>query len=311
MKCGTAFPERADRLSRIACKIEMSNNFPLLKACSLETVSARRLKNSVINYLFTTLKQFYPNRNISNSANLLSEQLEHLSGLPNITPNGIILPKHGTFYAYNLVHAEVVQIFEQAGLPDHAEKIFAPISIRLVRGISRPTIDMRPRSTTKYHSDIWSGEPADAISVVLPVLGDTENAGIDWIEPSEMPKAFCKTLDDFTEGEDLIKNGQKYNFCFQNGDLLLFDSYLLHATQKKQDAARVSIDFRFIARQKSPGDAEVPGVRRDSYLNYEIWRNIGHNLELKTSAPLEAYNQSNDGTRDCYPGAYEIVKHNN
>ncbi len=310
MKFATAFPERAERLSGITDKLDPSHDFPLLKACSLKKNSANKLKDSVLNYLHATLTQYYSDLKIQPSANILEEQVERLAGLPNVTPNGIVLPKLGTLEAYNFVHTEVVRIFEESGLHKHVEAIFAPVSIRLVKGTSSPKIDNRPRSTTKYHLDIWSGEPADAISVLLPVLGDTKNVGIKWVEPADIPSCLRRTLDNFNEGQGLVNNGNKYNFCFQRGDLLLFDPYLLHATQKKQNANRVSIDFRFIATKKAPGDSDVPGIRRGEYIKYATWQSIGRTLVLDSMAPLEAYNSKDLAPFDRYPGAYQIIDKN-
>ena len=87
MKCITAFPERAYRLSQITQKMTPSHDYPLLKACTLKPKSAKKLKNSVINYLHTTLNEFYPDADIQLSQNLLYEQIDRLAGLPNITPN--------------------------------------------------------------------------------------------------------------------------------------------------------------------------------------------------------------------------------
>ena len=289
----TAFPARARRLAEVAAGIAPDQDLPLLKAAALG---------------YVTLATFYPDRPIPMSPDMLGEQAALIAGLPNITPNGIVLPKRETYLAYNMIHAEVVKIFEAAGLDRHVETIFAPINVRLVNGTPNPNIDRRPRSSTKFHSDMWAGEPADAILVFLPVLGDAENVGIRWIEPTAIPNRFRGPLDDFDEGKHLIEGGTDYRACFRNGDIVLTDPYLIHATQKTLDSDRISIDFRFIAREKSPEDADTLGERRQNYLSYDVWREIGRGRVLTTPAPLEPYNGPDHATRNEYAAKYEIVE---
>ncbi|MDA0240900.1 MAG: hypothetical protein O3A84_12865 [Proteobacteria bacterium] len=261
---GTSFPERADRLAEIAKDIETTQRHPLLRGGPLPAGSAQRLRDAVNLYLYVTLGANWPDRPIPISDNILEEQADLIGALPNVTPNGLVLPKRETYLAYNHVHAEVVKIFEEAGLHEHVETIFAPINVRLVNGTPSAAIDSRPRASTKYHSDMWAGEPADAIMVFLPVLGDTQNVGVHWVEPVDFPKKFRGPLEDFDEGRALSINARDYDARFRNGDIMLTDPFLIHATQKLKDANRISIDFRFIAKEKAPEDVDIahhPGLR--------------------------------------------------
>lgn len=304
---GTSFPERAERLAEIAQGIETTQRHPLLQAGPLPAGSAQRLKDAVNLYLYVTLAANWRDRAIPISDTILEDQSDLITGLPNVTPNGIVLPKRETYLAYNHVHAEVVKIFEEAGLHEHVETIFAPINVRLVSGIASATIDSRPRASTKYHSDMWAGEPADAIMVFLPVLGDTLNVGVHWVEPVDFPKKFRGPLEDFNEGHALSVNARDYDANFQNGDIILTDPFLIHATQKNKNAHRISIDFRFIAKEKAPEDADTPGARRDIYLSYEAWRDIGRGKVLTTTAPMEPYRGPDQGTLNDYAAKFEIV----
>lgn len=304
---GTNFPERAERLAAIAEGIQATQNHPLLQSGPLPASSARRLRDAVNLYLFVTLAANWPEHPIQMSDTILEDQTDLIGALPNVTPNGIVLPKRETYLAYNHVHAEVVKIFEEAGLHHHVETIFAPINVRLVNGKPAPAVDSRPRASTKYHSDMWAGEPADAIMVFMPVLGDTENVGVHWIEPVDFPKRFRGPLEDFNEGQAMSINARDYYASFHNGDIMLTDPFLIHATQKKKDANRISIDFRFISKEKAPEDADTPGARRDIYLTYEEWRDIGRGKVLTTAAPMEPYRGPDKGTLNDYAAKFEIV----
>jgi len=306
MTWATAFPDRARRLAGVARGLATTQDHPLLKAARLDGDDSRRLRDAVNLYLFTTLSAHYPDRPIAMSPDILREQAALILGLPNVTPNGLILPKLETYLAYNHVHAQVARIFEAAGLARHAEAIHAPINIRLVSGTPDAAVDGRPRASTKYHSDIWAGEPAATVMVFLPVLGDTERVGIHWVEPREIPPEFRRPIAEFNDGRHLIRGGRAYAAEFNNGDILLSDPFLIHATRKRGPALRVSIDFRFIAREKTAGDAEVPGTRDDNYLAYEVWRDIGRGRVLTTGARLEPHTAPDQATRNRYAADFEI-----
>ncbi len=302
----TAFPARARRLAGVVGGLRTTQDHPLLKAARLDADDARRLRDAVNLYLFTTLSAHYSDRPIAMSPDLLSEQAALIGDLPNVTPNGLILPKLETYLAYNQVHAQVARIFEAAGLGPHVEAIHAPINIRLVSGTPDDAVDGRPRASTKDQSDIWAGEPAATVMVFLPVLGDTDKVGIHWVEPLEMPPEFRRPIAEFDDGRHLIRGGRAYDAEFNNGDILLSDPFLIHATRKRGPGLRISIDFRFIAREKTAEDADMPGTRGDNYLAYDVWRDIGRGRVLTTGVSLGPYTAPDEVTRNRYAADFEI-----
>lgn len=304
----TNFPDRAQRLSEICQDFNLSQDFPLFKAASLEPNHYKKLQNAVNLYLYSALDAFYVDKSFNLNENLFESAQEEIIGLPNITPNGLILPKKSTFFAYNIVHATVAEIFKSLGLPKHVELIHAPIGLRLVNGTPDPAIDRRPRASVKMHSDIWAGEPASAIMVFMPIFGKTEKIGVKWIEPVNFPEDLLNPLDDFNLGEDIIDGGIEYDAKFGVGDIVLTDPYLIHATQKKAPGLRLSIDFRFIVRNTLPSDAKSPGPRLKEYFDYDKWAKIGRSLILTTDAPLEPFTGKDDGTLNEFAAKFEILK---
>ncbi|MDP6173610.1 MAG: hypothetical protein QGF09_05535, partial [Rhodospirillales bacterium] len=288
------FPERADRLAQIAGGLALGQDFPLFKSAPLPPASFKKLRDVVNLYIFTTLSGFFGDQDITLSDDIFTEQAELIRQLPNRTPNGLLLPKKQTYLAYNMVHAAVAEIFTQCGFSAHVDRIHSPINIRVVDGEYDPKVDLRPRASAKWHLDLWSGEPAGAIMFFLPVLGDTKNVAVRWIEPTEVPPALLRPLADFDEGKALIDGGQEYDLAFEPGNVALSDPFLVHATQKTTRALRLSIDFRFVAADICPGDAEAPGTRDVNYIDFADWDDIGRGRILSTSAPLEPFTEADD-----------------
>ncbi len=274
----TAFPERAQRLDRISkCVQPVYGNFPLLKVSRIAENYLDKLRATINCYLCATLEAFCKGQSFRKYDNLIDSCTREIQSLPNITPNGLILPKRQTFQAYNKIHSVVVDILDSLGLETHIEAVHAPINIRLVSGQPDTLVDSRPRASVKMHSDMWAGEPANAIMVFLPIFGEMEKIGIKWIEPNVFPVSFMRPLDDFDEGMCLIDGGIEYEASFMPGDILFADPFVLHATQKDAFGMRLSLEFRFIASEKTKTDKFAPGTRLRNYLPYEEWSQIGRN----------------------------------
>src|SRR5206468_1154959 len=119
--------------------------------------------------------------------------------LPNITPNGLVLPKEPTALAYNCVHRAVAETLVELGLDKHFSALQFPINVRLVEGTPHDKNDQRPMAATKVHSDIWAGDPAGAIVLMLPLFGDVERLRVEYFEPREMPEPLVQPLKNFDE----------------------------------------------------------------------------------------------------------------
>ncbi|MDC0191222.1 hypothetical protein OAJ77_08355 [Rhodospirillales bacterium] len=238
---------------------------------------------------------------------LFDNCISEILGLPNITPNGLILPKQQTYLAYNQIHAAIVEIINLLNLEAHIKSVHAPVNIRLVNGMPDPIVDNRPRASVKMHSDMWAGEPANAIMVFLPIYGEHGKIGIKWIEPLTFPVSLMRPLDDFDEGLSLIENGIEYDVGFNPGDLVLVDPFVLHATQKNACGMRLSLEFRFIASENLISDKHAPGTRHRNYLSYPEWSEIGQRRILVSEEPLSPFLGEYGPTKNDYAAKFKIV----
>src|SRR5690606_6759083 len=133
-----------------------------------------------------------------------NDYTEEVIGLPNITPNGLVLPKIENQLGFNVVQKEAIAAFDALGLGEHIARVQWPVNIRLQSGTPNPVIDARPRASVKPHSDIWAGDPASGLMCFLAVLGNPECSGIDFIQPKNFPKSFVRPLEDYNEGQELM-----------------------------------------------------------------------------------------------------------
>ena len=301
----TAFPERAERLAGIVDGLDVVVDYPLLKAVRLPDALMKRLRNAVNLYLYATLDSYYRDRVFDLNGELLVSAAAEIRELPNITPNGLILAKKQNYLAYNMVHSVAVDVFTALGLPRHVRSIHAPINLRLVDGSDR-RFDGRPRASAKWHSDMWAGEPAAAVICFLPVFGQIGKLGVRWIEPNSFPRDLARPLDDFRDGESIIAGGTEYTVPFDPGVMIFSDPFLVHATQRDSLDLRLSVDFRFVAREGIASDALAPGTRQENYLSYEDWAEIGRSRVLTTDAPLEPYTGPDIATANEYAAPFAI-----
>ena len=97
----------------------------------------------------------------------------------------------------------------------------------------------RSYSSSKIHSDTWSGNPCDS-KVVIFVDGDKENT-IEFFKPKKIDKSFFHKKKNY---ENAIK---KYGFVkikkLDYKKLTIFDQACLHRTRNNGTNLRLSIDF--------------------------------------------------------------------
>lgn len=299
--------DRMDRLNAIVGDLLLTDDLPLLKVLPLDETALARLQSAVNFYLWTSLSSYFPTKHFDMSSDILARYPAEVMTLPNITPNGLMLPKRENFLAYNEVHRHAASIFKALNIDSHVESIHAPINIRIVDGTPDPAKAARPRAATKPHSDIWAGESASAIMIFIPLLGDPSKANVRFMEPMDFPKALVCPLDDYNEGQELAARAVTYDCALSTGHMYLCDPFLLHQTVKCSPGLRLSVDFRFIAREKLASDNYDGNSRMTNYLSLGDWYGFGVDRLVTTDAHLEPFN-GDDNVRDSYAAPYRFVR---
>jgi hypothetical protein len=302
----TSFPDRAARLEKILSNTKRTIKLPLFHEAEIPKTLFWALQEDCINYLITSLRAANPSNLYVSRPDVLQHYSEDILKLPNMTPNGLVLPKQDNYLAYNQLHKTVCDIFRQFSVCKHVDTIHAPINIRVING--KPSAaDSRPRASCKLHSDIWAGEFTNTVMVFLTALGDVFNNGIEFYEPPQrFHTEFCKPLNDYLEGACLEAESERYDASLQDGFAYFTDPFLLHRTIKKSPSLRLSIDFRFVPYGKCETDIEVNTERHKNYISLDEWSKIGRTSLLYTGVTIAESKAENIGPKNAYAAEYAL-----
>lgn len=282
-------PGRSERLAKIMTGLPLLKDYPLLKIVSIDPIVRARLRTATNFYLWKTLSIYFPDRRFDMVPDVVETYGDDIRQLPNITPNGLVLPKIDNFLAYNEIHSCVADMINGMGLGPHIERIHVPLNIRLVSGLSDAAVDGRPFASAKAHTDVWAAEPAAATLVSLVVLGSAEAATVRYFEPQEFPDNLIRPLADYNEGAVVLDNCQEYDCRLDDSGLFFMDSLLIHQTMKLKKGYRLSIDFRFVGHEKLNSDKFDGYPRKENYVPFDEWSAFGRSRLLTTQAPLAKF----------------------
>lgn len=268
---------RQERLNGITGAVAGSQSDNLVSFMPISSHHRDRIRTAVNVYLWESLCHHYPDTSFPLTDDMLEDVGDKIIQLPNITPNGLILPKVENYIGFNLVQKEAIAAFDTLGLGNAIDQLQWPIHIRLQSGTPDPVVDARARASSKIHTDIWAGDPATGGIVFLAVLGDTAASGIDFFKPKDgFPMDMVKALDDYDEGKVMtdtaIKTGE-----FDDKGWYLADPFVLHRTTKNKPGYRISLDFRIKFHASLASDSEEDDERKASFAPYGRWKTLGTN----------------------------------
>lgn len=290
------FESRKARLSEMVS--EPLIKFPMLLGRKMKNRHLQRIKSSVNCFVYSSLVSCF-DKDFILCEDLLHKYEQDIERLPNITPNGLILPKHENYLAYHEVHKAVAEaISEFYGFMD---KIHIPVNIRLVKGNSEGV--NRPKASSKLHTDIWAGEFSNSIMIFMPLFGDIKNINVEFFEPPlEIFPDYIRYLSDYDDGAHFKEKSTFYDCELENDNIYFIDSFLLHRTVRKRTGGwRLSIDFRFLPWRSVETDVPIKTSRYENYIPVQQWREIGTDKILYSTNKMGEYNESHsDGYADLY-----------
>lgn len=286
---------RAQRLARIVGNASRANAFPLLHVVHMAEVASARLQAAVTTYLWQTLSKAFPDRAFDLDKRLIVRHARELLALPNRTPNGVILPRRETFQSFNMIHQELADIIDAAGLLPSFSYFQIPCNVRLVDGTLDPETAARSYASTKIHTDVWNGEPISSILFNIPILGDTKAVDLRFFEPTRFPKELQVRLGDYVLGQDVAASVIEYPAAFEIGRIYISDALSLHQTIKRASKLRLSLDFRAIARDLLPEESSDHSESRATYIDPVAWRHCGSTAILASGQPLDAFQKRRAG----------------
>ena len=275
-----AFSREGDRLfNELADKIaNRPKQYRLLFEHRLKPELFQQIRIAAANYISACLNSPI----ILSEAEMLEKLLAERKNLANYTGTGLLAPKREHILEFNLFQKSVAQAFYQLGANDLIDAVDLPVNLRMVYGKSNPKTAKLPFTSSKVHSDVWAGVPADATVVVLPLFGDIDNITIEAGEmPPEMELSSMRVMSSFDEGKD-IRMAVKYKDAkLQLGTMYFNDARGLHQTvRRKSSGLRISVDFRFRRKFNESFRAMVEnnqvGIEEDMSIPYSEWLKFGN-----------------------------------
>jgi hypothetical protein len=295
--------ERGRRLECVVAGAPVVNTRPLLPVLAIGDAERQRVRSALNIFLWQCLAQAQSNRAIVLSDDMLRDYGADIAALPNVTPNGLILPKRENLSGFNMVQKEAIGAFDALGISDRIARVQYPVNVRLQSGLPDAAIDRRPRASSKPHSDIWAGDPSSGILVFLSVLGDPIVSGIHFYRPKAFPASFLRPLDDYNEGLPLMGDATEIG-RFDESGWFLADSYVLHQTVKAGAGLRISLDFRFISKERVPSDTDEDATRRPFFISVAEWKRLGSSTLITTQESMHSFDPA--GKKGPYTIGYPV-----
>lgn len=230
--------------------------------------------------------------------------------LPNITPNGLVLPKLETLSSVNLLNKHVFELIKFLQIEDKAE-IACPINLRLNFGVNRnKEFNQRPKSSTYWHTDIWAGQNSNELMIHTPIFGDFQENGISICLPnSKFYPDFVKTIDHF-HNDGIAVTNEMDNFGstpkLKIGRSYIFDSFLFHKTKSKGSSIRGIISFPIKLKEKIDSDIYQNTLRDSEYKTSLEWSKIGKETMLMSNKKITQKDWK-DEIKNVYADKFQFI----
>ncbi len=273
-----AFSELGDQLfNELADRIATRHQYRLLFEHTLKPELFQQIRVAAAGYISACLNSPI----ILSEAEMINRLLEARNTLPNYTGTGLLMPKREHTLEFNLFQKSVADAFFNLGANDLIDAVDLPVNLRVVYGQTDAEKLRLPFTSSKCHSDVWAGVPADATVVVLPLFGDIDNITIEAGEmPREMELQAMRVMSDFDEGGDIPMVVSYKEAQLQHGTMYFNDARGLHQTvRRRSESVRISVDFRFRRKFNEAYRAmltpSLDGIEADMSVPYEDWLKVG------------------------------------
>lgn len=303
--------ERHDRL-RSLVNCEPVRHESLLLELEIDNNILESLRNSVKCYILDCLFEFHKEKSF-NSEVPLEKISEYYSAdimeLPNRTNNGLLLPKVECCLSYNTVVKHAIRLASSLGLTQTCESAYMPLNVRLPWGHPSPEVSKRPRSSLKWHTDIWAGEWAREVILHTPIFGDFQKNGISFAEPpDEFYPDYVTDIEDYSQGQHLMKDAKIYKGIKMTlGKVYLVDSFLLHKTLSGHPSFRGILSFPLRPSQALGSDIYTNPQRSKDFIPMKEWARFGTSKMVSTKKRLEPYTEA-DVSTISYPDSYSLIE---
>ncbi len=188
------------------------------------------------------------NSNASGISRFLSKPWHKVK---DITPNGLIVPKHETIEAYGKILVSCVEIIETIVPEGHLKYIDGSPNVRF-KSSFEPDCYNTARPTELPHLDVWAGTDINSLNLYIPLAGDVLRNSVElYSVPSCWTESWTKKQS-YSDGSEIVALYSRSDISelertFPSlGEALLWDSSVCHSTLRRPECEpRLSIDVHF------------------------------------------------------------------
>ena len=239
---------RKKAFAGLSSRFKCERPTPLISVYKIPSTLFSKLQTVTALYLSKCLGL---NEFILDEDELLKRFDEEGDKVPNITPNGMVVPKRHTVLEYNLLVQTFSAIIGTLGIHDLISSWHVPLNVRIKYGEACGENLKRHHPTEHIHSDSWAGESSESVTTMFMILGDTDRNHVSYYDPPEnFKEEWLGPRPTYQDGKVLADQYSKVDLAPQKGDLIIADFAELHATSRLPGAkTRVSIDTTFVLKK--------------------------------------------------------------
>ena len=158
---------------------------------------------------------------------------------------------------------QISQMLRAMGFHESSLGLEYPANVRVVHGKSIEAYDKTSYPTTTVHSDVWAGEPADTVQIIVPLMGNVQSNICRWYEVDiERFELYLCNSSDYRSTLAGLEEVRPIPHTFEIGKLYFFDSALPHQTIQTGGGVRLSLDFRLRRLFPYSDRAWIPRMQR-------------------------------------------------
>jgi len=132
---------------------------------------------------------------------LMDALRRHRGAVPNITPNGMIVPKRHTILEFNVLARAFADVVAGLGIDDLVHAWHVPMNLRVKFDAVDEANQGRAHQTELPHSDAWVGTASDSVLAHVPLFGDLERNHLTFYEPpADFSEDWLAPLPTFADG---------------------------------------------------------------------------------------------------------------
>ena len=266
----------------------------LAQAIRLNKTLFDNIKSAVDAYVAKILEVSGNAAEINSIYEVLDKNIKEIG---NLTENGSIIAKSEMANEVNRLQKALANFVES----HNADKIFklaqcpGNVRISVKNRLEAMKVTDHPYASTKYHSDVWAGEPIDSVIFIMPIYYGGECMNIEIADTP--PKSDFNCLQKFSSYDEAIEtiDSIKPNpFQLKIGMCAILDPRAVHRTLFDHlPVPRVSVDFRFRIKKPAQLSSFILDTLHKGYINYDLWKNVGTAKQLVFNETYNEYIEKN------------------